>query len=432
MGRRLTALSPALLTRYNEPSDCQPLLNFMQINHLSLTNFRNYARLEFSMPTGKPAVLYGDNAQGKTSALEAIYYLATSNSPYTTSDRQLIHWRTENDPIPFARLSAELANKQDSYHKLDITLMLDMSSGTARFKKSIKLNHVDKRVTDVIGLLSVVLFLPQDLSLIEGSPADRRRFMNTTLMQVNLRYLLAHNEYDKLLPQRNALLKRIAERRAQPVELEFWDEQLANCGSMIIAGRQQFLRELEIKARNTHHQLTGGSETLSLHYLPSIIPTADGDSKQMSFDVLGLDLNRQLQPEQIKPQYMERLLAQRHEAIQRGMTLSGPHRDELRLLINGRDCGLYGSRGQARTAVMALKFAELEWMRDQIGEYPLFLLDEVVAELDKSRRAFLLDRLDGQAQTLLTTTELDVFDQRFLQRAQIFRVDDGQITDNYA
>ena len=432
MGRRLTALSLALLTRYNEPSDCQPLLNFMQINHLSLTNFRNYARLEFSLPTGKPAVLYGDNAQGKTSALEAIYYLATSNSPYTTSDRQLIHWRTENDPIPFARLSAEVGNKQDSYHKLDITLMLDMSSGTARYKKSIKLNHVDKRVTDVIGLLSVVLFLPQDLSLIEGSPADRRRFMNTTLMQVNLHYLLAHNEYDKLLPQRNALLKRIAERRAQPVELEFWDEQLANCGSMIIAGRQQFLRELEIKARDTHHQLTGGSETLSLHYLPSITPTADGDSKQMSFDVLGLDLNRQLQPEQIKPQYMEHLLAQRHEAIQRGMTLSGPHRDELRLLINGRDCGLYGSRGQARTAVMALKFAELEWMRDQIGEYPLFLLDEVVAELDKSRRAFLLDRLDGQAQTLLTTTELDVFDQRFLQRAQIFRVDDGQITDNYA
>ena len=399
----------------------------MQINHLSLTNFRNYARLEFELPAGKPLVLCGDNAQGKTSALEAIYYLATSSSPYTASDRQLIHWRAENDPIPFARLSAELGNRDSSYQRLDITLMLDMSSGAPRFKKSIQLNHVEKRVTDVIGLLSVVLFLPQDLSLVEGSPSDRRRFLNTTLTQVNLDYLLALNEYEKLLPQRNALLKRIAQKRAHAVELEYWDEQLAQHGSVIIASRQRFLRELEIRAGDTHHALTGGREALSLKYLPSIAPTAGGDGKQLSFDVLGLDLNRQLNPKEIQPQFVEQLLAQRHESVTRGVTLSGPHRDELRLMINERDCGLYGSRGQARTAVMALRFAELEWMRDQIGEYPLFLLDEVVAELDGKRRAFLLDRLDGQAQTLLTTTELDVFDPAFLQRARVFQVVNGQI-----
>ena len=399
----------------------------MQINHLSLTNFRNYARLEFELPAGKPLVLCGDNAQGKTSALEAIYYLATSSSPYTASDRQLIHWRAENDPIPFARLSAELGNRDSSYQRLDITLMLDMSSGAPRFKKSIQLNHVEKRVTDVIGLLSVVLFLPQDLSLVEGSPSDRRRFLNTTLTQVNLDYLLALNEYEKLLPQRNALLKRIAQKRAHAVELEYWDEQLAQHGSVIIASRQRFLRELEIRAGDTHQALTGGREALSLKYLPSIAPTAGGDGKQLSFDVLGLDLNRQLNPKEIQPQFVEQLLAQRHESVTRGVTLSGPHRDELRLMINERDCGLYGSRGQARTAVMALRFAELEWMRDQIGEYPLFLLDEVVAELDGKRRAFLLDRLDGQAQTLLTTTELDVFDPAFLQRARVFQVVNGQI-----
>ena len=399
----------------------------MQIDHLSLTNFRNYARLELSLPAGKPVLLHGDNAQGKTSALEAIYYLATSSSPYTTSDRQLIHWRTENEPIPFARLSAELGNRTSTYHKLDITLMLDMSSGSPRYKKSIKHNHVEKRVTDVVGLLSVVLFLPQDLSLIEGSPQDRRRFMNTTLIQVDRNYRLALNEYEKLLPQRNALLKRIAEKRAHPVELEYWDEQLASNGAVIIAGRQRFLRELETKARATHHALTGGGENLSLKYLPSVTPKADDDSKQQSFDVLGLDLDRQLSPERIKPQFIEHLQARRREAIQRGMTLSGPHRDELRLLINERDCGLYGSRGQARTAVMALKFSELEWMRDQIGEYPIFLLDEVVAELDSKRRAFLLDRLDGQAQTVLTTTELDVFNPAFLRRAQVLNVMAGQI-----
>ena len=400
----------------------------MQIDHLSLTNFRNYARLELSLPLGRPVVLYGDNAQGKTSVLEAIFYLATSTSPYTTSDRQLIHWRTEGDPIPFARLSAELGDSQaGGYDKLDITLMLDLSSGSPRFKKSVKYNNVDKRVMDVIGLLNVVLFLPQDLSLVEGSPADRRRFMNATLQQVDRDYFMALHEYEKILPQRNALLKRINEKRAHAVELEYWDEQLAQNGAVIIAGRQRFLRELEVKARDNHHALTGGLELLSLKYLPSIMPCADGDGGQLSFDVLGLDLNRQRTAADVAPQFKEQLLARRNEAIRRGMTLAGPHRDELRLFINDRDCGLYGSRGQARTAVMALKFAELEWMRDQLGAYPLFLLDEVVAELDGKRRQFLLERLDGQAQTLLTTTELDIFDPAFLERSLVYRVENGQI-----
>lgn len=399
----------------------------MHIDHLSLTNFRNYARLELTLPTDKPIVLFGDNAQGKTSVLEAIYYLATSNSPYTTSDRQLIHWRTENDPIPFARLSAEFVNKDRAYHKLDITLMLDMSTGAPRFKKSIKLNNVEKRVMDVVGMLNVVLFVPQDLSLVEGSPSDRRRFMNTTLTQVDVEYLMGLTEYEKLLPQRNALLKRIADKRSSPVELEYWDEQLASKGAIIIAGRQKFLRELEVKAQDTHHALTGGRETLTLKYLPSIMPTADNDSKQLSFDVLGLDLNRQLTAEQVKPQFLQHLKAEQRESILRGVTQSGPHRDELRMFINDRDCGLFGSRGQARTAIMALKFAELQWMRDRIGEYPLFLLDEVVAELDSKRRAFLLERLDEQAQTLVTTTELDIFPDEFVTRAQVFNVIDGQI-----
>lgn len=399
----------------------------MKIEHLSLTNFRNYARLEFSPPADRPVVLVGENAQGKTSALEAIFYLATSTSPYTSSDRQLIHWRTENDPIPFARLSAEIGGSNGAYHKLDITLMLDMTAGAARFKKAIKLNNVDKRVMDVVGLLNVVLFLPRDLSLVEGSPSDRRRFMDGTLRQVDLEYLLALNEYEKLLPQRNALLKRIGDKRAGAVELEFWDEQLASSGAVLIARRQRFLRELEIKARDTHLALTGGRESLSLNYLPSILPAAEGEGRQLSFEVAGLDLHRQLTAEEIKPQFLERLLSQRRESIGRGTTIAGPHRDELRLFINERDCGLYGSRGQARTAVMALKFAELDWMRDQLGEYPLFLLDEVVAELDSSRRAFLLERLNGAAQTLVTTTELEIFSAAFLERASVYQVKNGQI-----
>ena len=398
----------------------------MYIDHLSLTNFRNYARLEMPLPADAPIVLYGDNAQGKTSLLEAIYYLATSKSPYTTSDRQLIHWRTENDPLPFARLAAELESGS-RFNRLETTLMVENVGAIPRFKKVIKQNGVEKRVMDIIGLINVVLFMPQDLSLVEGSPSDRRRFMNVTLNQVNRAYYEALEKYEKLLPQRNALLRRIGERQAKESELDFWDTQLAEVGSVVVSERQKFLRELERAAQRAHHDLTGNRETLTLQYQPSFTPTAENDG-QLSFAVLGLDLHRELDAEVVIPQFVDQLQKERRESIRRGVTLSGPHRDELRLLINERDAGLYGSRGQARTAVMSLKLAELHWMQERTGEWPLLLLDEVVAELDKSRRAYLLERIDGKCQTLMTTTELDIFTDDFRQRAALWQVENGQIT----
>lgn len=399
----------------------------MQIQHLSLTNFRNYARLELPLSADEPIVLYGANAQGKTSVLEAIYYLATSRSPYTTSDRQMIHWRTENETLPFARIEADLQSQERGKNRLEITLMLDSTSGAPRFKKVIRLNGVDRRVMDVVGVLSVVLFLPQHLALIEGSPSERRRFMDDTLTQVDSAYIDALDTFERTIPQRNALLKRIAEKRSKPAELAYWNAELARSGAVIIAGRQRLLRELEALARSNHEALTGGSETLTLQYQPNFMPAAEAGSKQRSFDLIGLDLHRQLPAEEIEKQYLAQLEAEQGESIARGVTLSGPHRDELRILINNRDCGLYGSRGQARTAVLALKLAELDWMRECLGESPLLLLDDVVAELDSQRRAFLLNRLNGSAQTLITTTELDIFTEEFLNRAQVMNVVAGQI-----
>lgn len=403
----------------------------MHIEYLSLSNFRNYARLEIPVPHNRPIVLHGENAQGKTSLLEAIYYLATSRSPYTTSDRQLIHWRMESEPLPFARLSAEIMTRQQGLQRLEVTLFLDMSNGLTRFKKTIRLNGVEKRVMDTVGLLTVVLFLPRDLALVEGAPSDRRRFMDETLSQVDKAYLGAREIYEKVLPQRNALLRRIADKLAAPDELAYWDEQLAQAGAVIIAGRQRFLRELEQDAQKNHHDLTGDRETLTLQYQPSFLPTAEGDG-QLSFGILGLDLHRELTPSQIQPQFYEALQRERGESIARGATLSGPHRDELRLMINGRDSGLYGSRGQARTAVMALKLAQLAWMRQRLGEWPVLLLDEVIAELDAKRRAYLLGRLNGEAQTLVTTTELDIFSAAFIERATIWRVTEGHISEEAA
>lgn len=397
----------------------------MHIDHLSLQNFRNYARLELSLPH-QPLVLYGDNAQGKTSLLESLAYLATARSPYTTTDRQLIHWRMETETLPYARLAADIMTN-GVYNRLEITLMLENNGEVAsRFKKVIKLNGVDKRVMDIIGLVTVVLFLPQDLSLVEGSPNERRRFMNDTLSQIDREYYSALDNYEKLLPQRNALLKRIADKKAKIGELAYWDEQIATFGATLIAGRQQFLRELEYLAQRAHADLTGGKETLTLVYQPSFLPTAE-DHGQQAFDILGLDLHRQLSASDIAPQFIQQLGREQRDSIDRGVTLSGPHRDELRLFINGRDAGLYGSRGQARTAILALKLAQLDWMKARTGDYPLLLLDEVVAELDSKRRAYLLGRINDQCQTLLTTTELDTFSSEFLSRSQILQVENGQI-----
>jgi DNA replication and repair protein RecF len=397
----------------------------MRVEHLSLTNFRNYARLEVTLPPG-PLLLYGENAQGKTSLLEAIYYLATSRSVWATSDRQLLNWQAENDVLPYARLAAEAVNRHSSLVQIDITLMRQASEPDAKLKKQIRVNGLNRRQIDLLGELNVVMFLPQDLALVEGAPIERRRYLNITLGQTDRAYAEALNNYEKVLEQRNALLRNIAIHRATSAQLTYWDEKLTEAGSVIIAGRQRLLRELEVLAQDVHSELTGGAETLELEYQPSFQPVGD-EGGQLSFDALGLDLNRQLTPEEIVPQFREALEAGRAREIERGMTLIGPQRDELRFHVNNHDLALYGSRGQARTAVLAIKLAELDWMRKTIGEWPILLLDEFIAELDAKRRGFLLERIDGVTQSILTTTEREIFTPQFLSKAVQWRIHSGRI-----
>lgn len=378
------------------------------------------------MPPGT-ILLHGQNAQGKTSLLEAVYYLATSTSPYATSDKQLINWRTEYDPMPFAQVGAEIINARQMMNRLEITLIReDANTPGERFKKEVRMNGVNKRRADILGTVAVVMFLPQDLALVEDSPSHRRRYMNATLGQVDAGYTEALNLFEKVLTQRNALLKQIGRRQAKMEELDYWDEQLTHAAAVLIAGRQRFLREIETEAARIHGELTGGREELRLSYVPSFEPTAEGNG-QLSFAIPGLDLHRQLSPEQIVPQYREALHASRSEEIDRGVTLAGPQRDELRFYVNNRDLGLYGSRGQARTAVMAVKLAELAWMQQKIGEPPILLLDEVISELDESRRAYLLAQVKNVSQAILTTTEPNIFTPDFLQSSTLWRVNAGQI-----
>jgi DNA replication and repair protein RecF len=403
----------------------------MHITHLSLTNFRNYARLEIAVPTGA-VVLFGDNAQGKTSLLEAIYYLATSRSPYTTSDRQLINWMAQDEPLPFARLVAEVVTAE-GLKRVEVTLVSEGNGRSANFKKEIRVDGLPRRVMDLLGQMRVVMFLPQDLSLVEGPPSGRRRYLNITLCQTSPDYCHALNQYEKVLAQRNALLRQMQEgaqrgKRHDSSQLEFWDGQLAVHAATLISGRFCLVRDLERRAQHVHSDLSGADEHLRLRYQPGF-DAAPAPEGQLSFAAsdLGAGALPELPPAEIAARFQLALRERRREEIARGMTLIGPQRDEMRFLVNGYDLGLYGSRGQGRTAVLALKLAELDWMQAQTSETPILLLDEVAAELDPNRRAYLLARIGGVEQAIVTSAEPGLLDDSFLANAARWHVAAGTI-----
>lgn len=401
----------------------------MHISHLSLTNFRNYARLELSLPSGT-IVLFGDNAQGKTSLLEAIYYLATSRSLHATSDRQLINWLAVDEPLPFARLVAEVHTRQ-GLKRVEVTLLQEQAGRSSRFKKEIRVNGVPRRVMDLLGQITVVIFLPQDLALLEGSPSERRRYLDITLCQTDPHYCQALSKYTKVLTQRNALLRQFQERggKGDISQISFWDEELARTGAVIVAGRNRLVQELERDAQRIHRDLSGAGENLRLRYQPGLDPSATPEG-QMAFSVaeLGAQALPQLPLQEIADRFHQQLDACRRLDITRGQTTIGPQRDEMRFIVNKRDLGLFGSRGQNRTAVLALKLAELEWMRGKTGEWPVLLLDEVAAELDTHRRGYLLERVRGADQVLLTTTEPYLLPQQYLEGAAKWHVTAGAIS----
>lgn len=400
----------------------------MIVRHLSLTNFRNYIRLEADFPTG-PLLLVGDNAQGKTSLLEAIHYLTAASSPHAASDRQLINFRALREPQPFARIVAEVSAANE-IKRIEIRLIDEpVGAGEFRFKKEVFVNGLRRKVADLAGQFNAVLFLPQEMQVIEGSPSARRRYLDEALSQVDRAYAEALSEYGKVLSQRNALLKRLQEHGGDAGQLDFWDEQLVGHGAALIQARAVALDELERLAAPIHRALTRSAETLRLVYRPSYDPAAPGGGQiELPMDIPvergGIPLD------QIRAGLLRRLQENRSEEIARGVTLSGPHRDEARFIASGLDLGTYGSRGQVRTALLSLKLAELEWMRAKVGEWPVLLLDEILAELDAERRADLLARINGAEQAVMTTTDADLFTTDFKQRAQVWRVEAGTVEEN--
>lgn len=396
----------------------------MRLTHFSLTHFRNFARLDVDVPEGTILVV-GRNAQGKTSLLEAIFYLAAFTSFHADHDRQLINFLEARNSLAVGRIVADYEQAGRSHHLEARIIQEKTRNGVARTRKEILLDGAKKRQSELVGHFTAVLFLPQMLGVVEGSPGERRRYLDLAFAQVLPDYAVHLNEYGRLLSQRNALLKQLNEGGGDAEQLDFWDERLALRGAKIIHHRIHAVQELDHQAGRTHQELTRGEEVLRLNYCPAYDPLPAPENQMALLDA-PLDRSA-FTIEKIEQGFREALLVLRREEIARGMTTIGPHRDELRFLSNGVDLGTYGSRGQVRTTMLTMKLAEMAWMKEKSGHSPVLLLDEVLAELDETRRQDLLARLEISEQALLTTTDVNLFTEEFLKSASLWHIEGGRL-----
>jgi DNA replication and repair protein RecF len=397
----------------------------VHLTRLALTNFRNYQHLELTLEPGL-VLVHGNNACGKTNLLEAIFYLATAHSPHAGVERELVRWGASDEPIPFAHVEAEVAKRNEVQTKLEIVLVLAGASAAEtkkpsnRVGKRIKVNGVGKRALDLLGQLNVVLFLPEDLDLVFGSPGDRRRYLDTTLSQIDPRYGRALSKYNQVVEQRNGLLRATRERSLDKDELAVWDRQLIDEGSYIIERRSRTIARYEQLVSAIHPRLTDQHERLQLLYQPNV----------QALSPEGGELGEA----EIRTAFATQLKSFHPRELGAAMTLVGPHRDDLRFLVRRDGAGetamdaiTYASRGQGRTIALSLKLAEVELMRAETGEDPVLLLDDVMSELDAERRAALSQTVIDAPQAIITATDLSDFSEEFLSRAWVLRACEGVI-----
>ena len=342
----------------------------MYISSLTLQNFRNYAseRIEFSPYTN---VIYGDNAQGKTNILEAVYIFSQGRSHRAKTDRELIKFGKD-----FAKLGLEFHDADRDY-KASVQLV---KNG----KKSIKINHVQiSKLSMLMNYLNVVMFSPEDLGLVKGAPSERRRFMDSAISRIYPRCLTSLIDYHKVLAQKNSHLKTLKAKGARSdVMLSVWNEQLAIEAAKIMEYRIEFIRIIDDFASKIQKEISG--EDLKILYSPDI--RIDSTDKSAIF------------------RYFER--NQRRE-IDFASAQTGIQRDDLRVLVNGKETRTYCSQGQQRTAALSMKIAEADYMQNIKGEYPVLLLDDIMSELDINRRMYLAEKIRGK-QVLITSTDTDV------------------------
>lgn len=424
----------------------------MLLEQLTLDHYRNYSHLEARFREGA-ILLQGENAQGKTNLLEAIYLLATTKSSRSRTDADLISW-SDSDPFtmtPFARITAHVARQrgpldleivvQESLEsaagrtmearlsgtRLPVTVGASgnegsegapepdekgdggMSAPIAGARKRFKINGVPRRAGEVVGQVNAVLFSPTDVDLVTGPPSARRRYLDVILCQAHPSYYRALQGYTRVIAQRNSLLKGIRDR-TQPTEaILFWNEKLVEFGATVIAGRVRAVAHLAEAAGETHERLSVGRERLEVRYNSSV-PLGGGETAGGIRDL-----------------FMAALEEHRAQEFAAGVSLLGPHRDDLSLRVNGVEAHPFGSRGQQRSVALALKMAELSYIHQEAGDWPILLLDDATSELDPMRRAAILALTRDHPQVFLTTAEPDGLTALLPEAAQVWHVEAGAL-----
>lgn len=369
----------------------------MLIERLVVENWRNYHRCDLALHPGLN-ILVGRNAQGKTNLLESIQFLSTGRSHRTSNQADLIRWDTAGFFLH--------ATVQKRHVSATIDFRLSRSG-----ERVLKVNGIpESKMSSLLGIMNSVIFDPDDLQLLKGAPTLRRHFLDVEISQVSQRYLFALQQYSRVLRQRNLALKSL-EKHGEKESVDIWDEQLIGYGARIMATRQQALSSLERHARKNLLDISQGGEQLRLQYLP-----------------FGRSLTISYQEDTIRQQFWDMLKREKSQEYLRRQSLLGPHRDDFTCLVNEVDVRSFGSQGQQRSSVLALKLAELEYMRDMTGDYPILLLDDVLSELDETRRHALLSRVDRGVQTFITGTEASLFTGLQDKSALIGEIEDGQLS----
>jgi DNA replication and repair protein RecF len=402
----------------------------MRILHLSLTNFRNYTRLEVDLPEGI-VLIQGDNAQGKTNLLEAIHFLSHIHSPRVKTDRELVNWLVLQDNLPFARLVARV-QRQDEIEQIELSLMQSNSKNlgddASGLRKHIRVNGGSKRAADASGFLSCVLFLPEDIDLVSGAPGPRRRYLDDVIGQVDARYSHELQRYNRVLTRRNFLLKSFRGRAPDPAQLTFWDQRLIEHGAHLTIGRHAAIGKLNALIQSIHSVLTGDTEWLRLEYCSNtIVGVEAGAAVQMGLPTSLPASEPAISVQDVAASFAAQLREAQAKELEQGMSTIGPHRDDFRFLVNGVDMNTYGSRGQQRTVALSLKLAEVEWLGVEKNDRPVLLLDDIMSELDAAHRGCVLQAIEQAQQVIVTTTDATQFGQEFLAKASLWQVQAGRI-----